>query len=149
MATTTRPATEDDLRQSPHDGSKYELVDGAIVVSSGGARHGSVAVKLAARLLAHAAERRLGHVFDSSTGFRLPGGNVRVPDASFVATGRFQDDKPTDDFADLAPDLAVVDPRRRRAVAYRSLTEVREVGPADDLGGEDVLPGFRCSLLST
>ena len=28
MATTTRPATEEDLLQTPKDGHKYELVDG-------------------------------------------------------------------------------------------------------------------------
>jgi Uma2 family endonuclease len=175
MATTVRPATEDDLRRTPDDGNKYELVDGAIVMSPAGARHGSVALKLGARLLAYVTASRLGHVFDSSTGFRLPGGNVRVPDVAFVATGRFADEKLTDDFADFAPDLAVevlspsdrnrqvldrvgdyldagtrlvwvVDPRRRQAAVYRSLSDVRHLNSTDTLDGEDVLPGFRCVL---
>jgi hypothetical protein len=29
---------------------------------------------------------------------------------------------------------------------YRSLTDVRHIGEADALEGEDVLPGFRCVL---
>jgi Uma2 family endonuclease len=40
----------------------------------------------------------------------------------------------------------VIDPKRRRAVLYRSLSEVRELGEADELDGENVLPGFRCTL---
>lgn len=175
MSTTTRPATEEDLLRTPKDGQKYELVDGAIRVSPGGARHSAVAVRVAIRLHAFATEHRLGEAFESSVGFRLPGGNVRSPDASFVAAGRFSGDKPPDDFPDLAPDLAVevvspgdrpryvldkvgeyleagvhlvwvIDPRRARAVVYRSLSDVRELGPDDVLDGEDVLPGFRCAL---
>jgi hypothetical protein len=34
------------------------------------------------------------------------------------------------------------------AVVYRSLSEVRPLGPEDSLEGEDVRPGFRCSLRS-
>ncbi|SRR6266571_2674830 len=176
MATTTRKeATEEDLLRTPKDGSTYELVDGEIRVSPGGARHGAVSLRLAALLHAFVRGRQLGVVFESNTGFRLPGGNVRSPDACFVAAGRFADDRLPDGFADVAPDLAVevispgdrprhvldkvgeyleagvrlvwvIDPKRQRAVAYRSMSEVRELGPADELDGEDVLPGFRCRL---
>lgn len=176
MATTARAqATEADLLAQPKDGSKYELVDGEIRVSPGGARHSEVSVRLAARLLAFATEHHLGHAFDSSAGFRLPGGNVRSPDVSFVAAGRFPNDRVPDDFGNLAPDLAVevvspgdrprhvldkvgeyleagvrlvwvIDPRRARAVVYRSLSEIRELGPDDTLDGGDILPGFRCRL---
>ena len=51
MATTTRPvATEEDLLQTPRDGQKYELVDGAIRVSPAGSRHGLVCVELVLQL---------------------------------------------------------------------------------------------------
>jgi Uma2 family endonuclease len=176
MATTTRRvATEEDLLAMPKDGQKYELVDGEIRVSPAGDRHSVVALALGARLLAFAREHRLGHVFGADAGFRLPSKNVRSPDVSFVATGRFPEDKPPDDFGNVAPDLAVevlsphdrprhvldkvgeyleagvrfiwvIDPRRARAVEYRSLSDVREVGADDVLDGEDVLPGFRCVL---
>lgn len=176
MATTTRRvATEDDLLAMPKDGQKYELVDGEIRVSPAGDRHSVIALELGARLLAFAKEHRLGHVCGADAGFRLPGGNVRSPDVSFVAAGRFPDDRPPEDFGSLAPDLAVevispgdrprhvldkvgeyleagvrlvwvIDPRHSRAVVYRSLTEVRELVPSDALDGEDVLPGFRCRL---
>lgn len=178
MATTTRSqATEADLLGQPQDGRKYELVDGEIRVSPAGALHGHVSVALATRLHVYVKRRRLGHVFDSSTGFRLPGGNVRSPDVSLVAAGRFKAGRPPEGFVDFAPDLAVevlspedrprdlldkvgeyleagtrlvwvVDPNRRRATSYRSLTDVREIGTEGILQGEDVLPGFRCKLRS-
>ena len=176
MATTTaRAATEADLLASPRDGRKYELVDGQIRVSPAGSRHGRVCVRLAARLDTFVEKGQLGHVFDSSTGFRLPGGNVRVPDVSFVARGRFRDEQVPEGFGDLAPDLVVevlspddrsreildkvgdylqagvplvwvIDPKRRTAAVHRSLTDVRILGPDDALDGEDVVPGFRCGL---
>jgi len=176
MATTTRArATEADLLSQPADGSKYELVDGEIRVSPGGARHGHIEMKLGSRLLAFATTHQLGHVFGSSVGFRLPGGNVRSPDVSFVSAGRFPAEKIPDDFADLAPDLAVevvspgdrarqvldkvgeyldagvrlvwvIDPKKAKAVAYRSLSDAQELGPQEALKGGDVLPGFSCRL---
>jgi len=174
MATTTRPAaTEEDLLGMPRDGQKYELVDGEIRVSPAGYLHGRVCARLTVRLGAFVEERRLGDLLDSSTGFRLPGGNVRLPDVSFVARGRMVGD--VGGFGDLAPDLAVevlsptdssrqvldkvgeylqagvhlvwvIDPERRTAAVHRSLTDVRKLGPDDSLDGEDVVPGFRCRL---
>jgi len=91
MATSARShATEADLLRMPKDGRKYELVDGQIRVSPAGARHGLIIVKLTGRLQAFVERTRLGYVFDSSTGIRLPKGNVRSPDISFVARGRFK-----------------------------------------------------------
>lgn len=176
MATTLRArATEADLLSQPKDGNKYELVDGEIRVSPGGTRHSRIEIKLASRMEAFTTARQLGHVLGSSVGFRLPGGNVRSPDVSFVSAGRFPDEKLPDDFATLAPDLAVevvspgdrarqvldkvgeyidagvrlvwvIDPRKGKAVVYRSLSEAREIGLDGLLDGEDVLPGFSCSL---
>jgi Uma2 family endonuclease len=177
MATTTSgPATEADLLAMPDDGHKYELVDGEIRrMSPSGARHSEVSGELLARLREFAKPRRLGRVFDSSAGFRLPGGNVRSPDVSFVATGRFENDEVPVGFSPVVPDLAaeivsphdraqemldkvgeyldagvrlvwVVDPQQRRANRYRSLTDVLTLATDDELDGEDVVPGFRCRL---
>ena len=176
MATTTRRvATEEDLLAMPKDGRKYELVDGEIRMSPAGDRHSVVALELAARLLAFAKQHRLGHVLGADAGFRLPSKNVRSPDVSFVAAGRFPDDKPPVDFGNVAPDLAVevlsphdrpryvldkigeyleagvhliwiIDPQRRRAIVYRSLSDVHELGEDGLLDGQDLLPGFRCVL---
>jgi Uma2 family endonuclease len=176
MATITRRvATEDDLRAMPKDGQKYELVDGEIRVSPAGDRHGFVAANLIVLLGAFVKQRRLGYVMSSDAGFRLPSKNVRSPDVSFVASGRFPNDTPPDDWGSLAPDLAVevlspgdrpryvmdkvgeyleagvrlvwvIDPKKQRAVVYRSLSDVRELGPDESLEGQDVLPGFSCRL---
>ena len=173
--TTRRLATEEDLLATPKDGQKYELVDGEIRVSPAGDRHSLVAVQLAALLVAFVKPRRLGYVFGADAGFRLPSGNVRSPDASFVASGRFPEDKVPEDFGSVVPDLAVevispsdrpryvldkvgeyleagvrlvwvIDPRQERAVVYRSISDVRELGRDDSLDGEDVIPGFRFVL---
>lgn len=159
----------------PQDGRKYELVDGEIVVSPAGGRHGKVTVRLVVRLGAFVESNKLGHVFDSSTGYILPGGNRRAPDVSFVARGRFPGEEVPRGFIELPPDLAaevlspgddprnvmdkvgeylkagvrlvwVIDPESRRAVSYRSLTAVREIAVEGSLDGEDVVPGFVCSL---
>jgi Uma2 family endonuclease len=173
--------TDEELLQAPRDGQKYERVDGDIRVTPAGFRHGAVSMQLGARLLAFVTERGLGHVVDSSTGFRWPGrkagrpDNVRSPDVSFVASGRFPDERWPVGFAALAPDLAVevlspndnsrdvlekvgeyllagtrmvwvIDPETRTAAIHRSLTDVRFVGAAELLDGEDVVPGFVCPL---
>jgi Uma2 family endonuclease len=170
-----RRATEADLLATPKDGQKYELVDGEIRVSPAGTRHGLIAVELVGRLLAFVKASGLRYVFDSSTGFRLPKGNVRSPDVSFVARGRFPGEVIPEGFSPVPPDLAVeilspedrsrfvlekvgeyldagvplvwvIDPRKRNASVYRSLTNVRTLAEGDDLDGEDVMPGFRCRL---
>lgn len=108
MATNARAhATEADLLRMPKDGRKYELVDGQIRVSPAGGQHGLIIVELTARLLAFVKRARLGYVFESSTGFRLPKGNVRSPDISFVARGRFKKEIVPKGFIPFPPDLAV------------------------------------------
>ena len=181
MATTTRHVTDDDLLRMPRDGRKYERVDGEMRVSPAGGRHGEVIVALTIRLGAFVIEQRLGHIFESSTGFRWPGrnpdgpDNVRSPDLSFVASGRFPDGRAPVGFIPFAPDLAVevlspgdrrndvlekvgeyldagsrlvwvIDPEQRMAIAYRSLMDVRVIREAEMLEGEDVVPGFACAL---
>jgi Uma2 family endonuclease len=175
MATTTRRmSTEEDLLRTPEDGRKYELVDGQIRVTPAGFRHGRVAVSLTVALGSHVKEHDLGYVVDSSTGFRLPGGNVRLPDLAFVAKQRIVGELP-EGFSSIPPDLAVevlsphdnarqvldkvgeylaagvrlvwvIDPAARRATIYRTLSEVRTIVDGECLEGDDVVPGFRCPL---
>ena len=175
MATTTRRiATEEDLRNTPGDGI-YELVDGEIRMSPAGFRHGKTSMALVILLGAYVKKHRLGHVVGPDTGHRLPSGNVRCPDVSFIRSGRFPNDVVPIDYVNLAPDLAVevlspgdrprwildkvgeylesgvrlvwvIDPEQQRATVYRSLLDVREIGREDDLDGADVVPGFSCGL---
>jgi len=173
VGTTSPSITDQDLLRLPKDGRKREFVDGRIRVSPAGARHGKISLRVGAALLAFVRDKRLGEVFDSSTGYKLPGGNVRAPDASFVSSKRLP--AVPEGFLQLAPDLAVevlspednprevldkvgeylsagvgmvwvIDPRAGRAVSYRSLTDVQEVTQHETLRGDDVLPGFSCPL---
>ena len=169
-----RAATEEDLLNTPDDGI-YELVDGEIRMSPGGCRHAVTSMALAGVLAPYVWERRLGHVFGPNTGHRLPSGNVRCPDVSFIGIDRLPDESLSDDFVNLAADLMVeivsprdrprhvldkvgeyleagvrlvwvVDPQKASAVVYRSLTDVRKIGIDGYLEGGEVVPGFRCRL---
>jgi Uma2 family endonuclease len=172
---TTRTWTDEELMRLPDDGRKYELVDGELVVSPAGGRHGRTIVRLTVQLGAFVTDHRLGEVFDSSTGYRLPGGNLRVPDVSFVSSSRLAEGGVPKGFLYVAPDLAVevlspddrprpimdkvgeylaagvrlvwvIDPERVNAVAYRSLTDVQDIPAGGSLDGDDVVPGFSCPL---
>jgi Uma2 family endonuclease len=167
-------ATEETLLNMPQDGRKYELVNGRIQVSPAGMRHGQVIVRLTVRLAAHVLAHHLGEVLDSSTGYRLPWGDVRSPDVSFVAAGRLPEIMPSD-FGIVAPDLAVevlspgdsqaqlqrkvedylrwgvrlvwlIDPRAGDATVYRSGTSPLHITLDGRLEGADVVPGFSCPL---
>ena len=171
----TKAWTDTELMQLPDDGYKYELVDGALVVSPAGGRHGRTIVQLTIRLGAFVAARGLGEVFDSSTGYRLPGGNLRVPDLSFVATSRLPGGRAPVGFLYVPPDLAVevlspddrprlvadkvneylavgvrlvwvIDPETEQATVHRSDGTTLEIHSTAPLDGEHVVPGFTCLL---
>lgn len=175
MATITRALSPDALKELDQSGLKYEIVGGDVHVSPAGLQHGDLNVRLTVKLALFVQQHGLGHVFDSSTGFRMPGGNLRAPDVCFVAKGRLPQGKLPKGFGELAPDLVVevlspdaiprevldkigeylsagvrliwiIDPKTETAVAYRSLTELRQVSKEGALDGEDVLPTFTLSL---
>jgi Uma2 family endonuclease len=172
---TTKVWTDDELMRLPDDGYKYELVDGALVVSPAGGRHGRTIVRLTLRLGAFVVAGELGEVFDSSTGYRLPGGNLRVPDLSFVARSRLPGGRAPIGFLYVAPDLAVevlsaddrprlvadkvleylavgvrlvwiIDPESGRGTVHRADGTTLEIDASGTLDGEGVLPGFECPL---
>jgi Uma2 family endonuclease len=171
---TTRPMTEAELMSLPRDGMKREYVGGEIRVSPAGWRHGLVSTALAAELHAHARAGDLGRVADSSTGFWMPSGNLRVPDAAFVSKARSPGEAHLG-FSNVVPDIAaevlspgdsageilekvaeylesgvrlvwVIDPERLRATVHRADGMPAVLEGDDALDGEDVLPGFRCPL---
>jgi Uma2 family endonuclease len=84
-------------------------------------------------------------------------GYSRLPEAGVPCYGSFDHGEPSDrsrplldkigEYLDAGVRLVwVIDPARRVANCYRSLTDVRTVTAEQELDGEDVVPGFRCRL---
>src|SRR5437764_645504 len=107
MSVDTRLMTADELLQMPDDGMKHELVRGELrTMAPAGSQHGRIAGYIHGHLWRYVAERKLGDVLSSDTGFILTRdpATVRCPDVSFVEKTR-----PTDarGFFVGTPDLAV------------------------------------------
>jgi Uma2 family endonuclease len=147
-----------------------------IVREPSGYRHGVVAFAVAARIGEFVRANNLGVVVAAETGFKLSSNpdTVRGADAAFISRYHAPDPPPSGYLA-LAPDLVVevvspadragevqakvsdwltagarlvwvIDPGRKRAIVYRDDGSVDLLANHDGLSGEDVLPGFSCSL---
>ncbi len=141
-----------------------------------GGRHGNVTANLALRLGQHIDLTGAGALFVGDTGFTLTRNpdTVRGPDIAFVSKGRLPAAIPNS-YLELAPDLVVevlshhdrpgetlakvadwleagarlvwvIDPDRRVARIYRPDGTESTVADTDQILGEDVLPGFTCTL---
>jgi Uma2 family endonuclease len=121
-------------------------------------------------------QAQLGVVFDSSTGFILPNGAIRSPDAAWVKQDRMDALNPKPEgFLPLAPDFAIelrsatdsardirekmkeyrdngvrlgwfLNPQAKEVEIYRIGQEVEVLKSPANLSGEDVLPGFMLDL---
>jgi Uma2 family endonuclease len=149
-----------------------------IVREPPGGLHGSITATLTIRLGNHIDLTGAGRLFTGDTGFRLTRepDTVRAPDIAFIRRERLPSPIP-DSYVELAPDLVVeilsphdrpgetlakvgdwidagtrmvwvVDPQRRVTRIYRHDGTESTISEADALNGEDVLPGFSCSLSS-
>jgi Uma2 family endonuclease len=147
-----------------------------LVREPAGGRHGRIAADLTWRLRTYVEQTKLGTVYAAETGFTLTRNpdTVRAPDVAFIRRDRLPHPEPTG-FPALAPDLVVevlspndrpgetlarvadwltggtrlvwvVDPERRKARVYREDGTEGLVTEDQALEGEDVLPGFSCSL---
>ncbi|MFN6469551.1 MAG: Uma2 family endonuclease [Nostoc sp. SerVER01] len=117
-----------------------------------------------------------GLAFDSSTGFKLPNGANRSPDASWVSRQRLEALNPDPNrFLPMAPDFVVelrsasdslktvqekmreyiengvrlgwlIDPQNQQVEIYRPGQDVEILRSPSSLSGEDVLPGFVLDL---
>jgi Uma2 family endonuclease len=121
-------------------------------------------------------KNNVGMVFDSSTGFILPNGATRSPDAAWVALERINTLNPNPDgFLPLAPDFVIelrsasdslktlqdkmteyrdngvrlgwfLNAKERVVEIYRPGKEVEVLNSPTSLFGEEVLPGFVLDL---
>ncbi len=117
-----------------------------------------------------------GIAFDSSTGYKLPNGANRSPDASWISRERLEALNPDPArFMPMAPDFAVelrsandslrllqqkmqeyfdcgvrlgwlIDPQNQQVEIYRLGQNVEILKSPSSLSGEDVLPGFVLDL---
>lgn len=153
---------------------RMELVNGEIIVRSlSGLESSEVAAEIIAQLRNWVRPRKLGRVIASSAGFRLHG-DVRVLDASFILAEKLP--RPTEDYADLVPDLifqvkskrdslkklrqkiedfleagtqvgVLVDPRSRTMEVYRPSKETIVLGDGDVLEVPELLPGWELPVV--
>lgn len=100
--------TERDLIriQAANRDCRVELRDGKVIVMSPcGSYEDAVAAELVGRLQPFVRERKLGFVFGSSGGFKLPNGDIVGPDLSFVSRELMRTVPRR--FAQVVPNLAV------------------------------------------
>ena len=103
--------TEAELEALPEDGCNHEVVDGELVMSpKNNPYHGNICAELLMALCVFVKARKLGAVWDSSTGFWMYNRNCRAPDVSFIRKERLQAlgfKRNSRNFFPGAPDLAV------------------------------------------
>jgi Uma2 family endonuclease len=118
--------TDEELRELSERNPGYQFertADGRLLVTPTGLASGRRSLKVAYQLERWNERTRLGVVFDSSTGFRLPDGSLLSPDASWVRRERWEALSPQqrEGFGPFCPD-AVFEVRS----ASQSLEELRE-----------------------
>lgn len=160
------------------DGHRYELIDGRLIERHMGAESSEVAATVIHRVREHARARKLGKVFATDCGYQIfpdEPRRVRYPDMSFVAHGRFPDDRTPAGHVTIPPDLAaevvspndtaeeveakriqflkagtrllwVIYPQSRTVHVYRLDGSCAVLAEGDTLSGEDVLPEFSCRV---
>ena len=158
------------------DGANYELVGGELVARRTGAEASWVGGQLHLLLANHCKSTGAGWVLPSDAGYQCftdDPNRVRKPDVSYVRFDRLAG-LPEGNLR-LAPEIAaevvssaetyceiedkvdeylaagvklvwVVNPPNRSIRVHRPDGTVTDLRQADDLTGEDVLPGFRCPV---
>jgi Uma2 family endonuclease len=107
------PVSDDDFwelcRANPDLRIERTAEGDIIVMPPTGGKTGRRNLRLGAAILAWADKDGTGIAFDSSTGFRLPNGAERSPDASWVRNERWNalSDKEQERFPPLCPDFVV------------------------------------------
>ena len=147
-----------------------------IIMPPTGWKSGNQNAKLTARLVRWTEADETGLAFDSSTGFKLPNGADRSPDAAWVKRERIESLNPNPArFLPMTPDFAVelrsasdrletvqqkmqeyidcgvrlgwlIDPQNQRVEIYRPRQAVEVLESPSRLSGEEILPGFILDL---
>lgn len=110
MTTTLQRSTASELFEMPHDGFRYELVQGELrKMSPSGGEDAIIIGRLTMRLGQHVEANNLGLYFGAECGFKLSSDpdTVRAPDLAFVSHGNIPATGIAKSFWPGAPDLAV------------------------------------------
>jgi len=102
--------TAEELLRMPHEGDRYELIDGELIMlSPAGGEHCEVTANITMLLAMHVKAKKLGNVYTGEPGFVLARDpdTVRAPDVAFVSNDRLAKLPQTSGFLETAPDLAV------------------------------------------
>src|SRR5579884_4120369 len=110
-----RPVTDEELLRFSERNPGYQFErtsDGRLVVGPTGGESGRRSLKVAYQLETWNEHARLGMVFGSSTGFRLPDGSLLSPDASWMRRERWEalSREEREGFVSLCPDCGGVSP---------------------------------------
>ena len=147
-----------------------------VVKEPPGYLHGDVTARLAKVLMDYCADHQAGRILVGDPGFRIATDpdTVRGPDIAFIARERVPEPRPVG-YPSFAPTLVVevlspddrpgeilakvgdwldagtrriwvVDPERRLARVYRHDGTESVLKETESLVGEDVLPGFACTI---
>ncbi|HJT32165.1 MAG TPA: Uma2 family endonuclease [Pirellulales bacterium] len=158
------------------EGRNCELIEGVLLEKPMGKEESELAVMLGGLISSFVRKRNLGTTSGEAGAHEIKPDLVRIPDIAFTnwdrIPGRRRSGEP---IPRVVPNLAIeilsrgntpgemkvkrteyfeagvelvweIDPKRRRAKVYRSLTDVRTLTEGDRLDGEHVLPGFELPL---
>ena len=168
---TDEKITDEMLLRLPNNpGSKWELVDGRLQEVPTTGKHDQIVIWLGYLMTPYAMD--YGMLTASQAGYRMSGGNLRVPDFSFTRFDRFPNSEVPDGFIEFAPDLAVeiispseepadmarkvgeyfasgaqqvwhMFPETQTIIVFRAPFEAVTYQPGDEIDLSDILPGFR------
>jgi Uma2 family endonuclease len=180
MEITVMSLTVEDLEKvqtqltNAHLDYRTELVDGKIIIMG---LSDYVSEEIIARLITFlnlwVLPRKLGRITGSSAGFRLPDGNLRGPDVSFVPAHKMRQSPRA--FAELVPDLTIevrsvsdnikplveklqrfielgsqvgilVDPKNFTVTVYRANSEPIVLTNENTLTIPELLPGWELAI---
>lgn len=103
-----------------------------IIMSPTGGETGNYNAGITAQLWVWNEQRKMGKVFDSSTGFKLPNGAERAPDAAWIPLERWQQLTKAErqKFLPLCPDFAIelVSPSDSLKVTQQKMQEYLDNG---------------------
>ena len=72
--------TDEEFMALTDDGDRYEVIDGKLVnVGNSGMEHGNIGIFLGGLIEIFVRQNKLGVACDSSTAFKMKGGNKRSP----------------------------------------------------------------------